>query len=72
MDILDLGGAGLGDSAILTISELIPSRSRLKSVKLMNNKLTDDVLPELLTRCQRIHSLNLSYNCFTERSLHFV
>ena len=42
LDVLDLGGAFLGESTILKIVELIPTRNRLKSVKLMNNKLGDD------------------------------
>ena len=38
----------------------------------MNNKISDDTVPELLAWCQKIHSLNLSYNCLTERSLHYI
>ena len=72
VDVLDLGGAFLGDATILNIAELIPTRTRLKSVKLMNNKITDEVLPELVLSCKRIHSLNLSYNCLSERSLDWL
>jgi hypothetical protein len=41
VDVIDFGGAFLGDQTIIAISELFPSRDHLKSVKLMNNKLTD-------------------------------
>jgi hypothetical protein len=70
--VLDLGGAFLGDSLILAISEWFPTRGRLRTVKLMNNKISDDCLPELLGRCRQVGSLNLSYNCLTEKSLEFL
>ena len=44
LEIIDLGGGFLGDNTILAISELFPySRGKLKQVKLMNNKITDDI-----------------------------
>ncbi len=72
MDILDLGGAGLGDQTVLSISELFESRNKLKTVKLMNNKLTDDAFPEILVRCRNTFSLNLSYNNLTEKCLDWL
>ncbi len=72
MDILDLGGAGLGDQAVLSISELFESRNKLKTIKLMNNKITDEAFPELLHRCRNSFSLNLSYNNLTEKSLEWL
>jgi len=65
LDVFDLGGGFLGDNNILQISELFPSRNKLKSVKLMNNKITDEVFPELIYNCKNISSLNLSYNSLT-------
>ena len=62
----------MGDSLILTITELLPSRHKLKSVKLMNNRITDEIFPILMTRCQELNSLNLSYNQLTEQSLNYL
>jgi len=39
--VIDLGAAFLGDSNILSITELFASRQKLKSAKLMNNKISD-------------------------------
>jgi Ran GTPase-activating protein (RanGAP) involved in mRNA processing and transport len=72
LNVLDLGGAFLGESTVLKISELIPSRTKLKSVKLMNNKLGDDIFPVLIERCRNIGSLNLSYNNFTDKVLEYL
>jgi Ran GTPase-activating protein (RanGAP) involved in mRNA processing and transport len=41
LDVLDLGGAFLGDQTVLAISEVLESRSKLKSAKLMSNKISD-------------------------------
>jgi len=38
----------------------------------MNNKISDDIFPELLIRCTNVNTLNLSYNNLTERSLDFI
>ena len=43
--MLDLGGAFLGESTILKIVELVPTRTKLKSIKLMNNKIGDEAFP---------------------------
>ncbi len=73
LEVVDFGGAFLGDSAILTISECFQqSRGRIKQVKLMNNKLTDESFPELVSRCRLVPSLNLSYNSFSERCLEWL
>lgn len=69
LDILDLGGAYLGDATVSTIIELVPSRTRLKGVKLMNNKLSDDIIALLIQNCKKVGTLNLSYNHFTEKAL---
>lgn len=72
LEVLDLGGAFLGDNLILAVSEWFPTRGRLRTVKLMNNKISDECLPELLARCRQVGSLNLSYNCLTEKSLEYL
>lgn len=70
--MLDLGGAFLGEPNILIISELFTSRCKLRMVKLMNNKLTDESFPEIISRCRFIASINLSYNLITEKSLEWL
>lgn len=45
LDVLDLGGAFLGDTLIFKISEIIPTRTKLRTVKFMNNKITDEIFP---------------------------
>lgn len=72
LDVLDLGGAFLGDTLVFKISEIIPTRNKLKTVKFMNNKITDEIFPELLIRCTNVNTLNLSYNNLTEKSLDFI
>jgi len=72
LDVVDLGGGFLGDNNILYISELFPTRNKLKSAKLMNNKITDEAFPELLDNCKHLCSLNLSYNALTEKSLDYL
>lgn len=71
--MLDLGGGFLGDNTILSICELFPfSRGKLKQVKLMNNKISDDIFAELIGRCRSVSSLNLSYNTLTEKCLDWL
>jgi Ran GTPase-activating protein (RanGAP) involved in mRNA processing and transport len=69
LEVVDLGGAFLGESTVLAISDLFPSRAKLRTAKLMNNKIGDDAFPELLARCRHLTSLNLSYNLLSEKSL---
>jgi len=52
--------------------KLDPTRNKLKSAKLMNNKITDEAFPELLDNCKHLCSLNLSYNALTEKSLDYL
>lgn len=72
LEVLDLGGAFLGENAILTISDLFPSRARLRTAKLMNNKIGDDAFPDLLCKCRTLSSINLSYNLLSVKSLEWL
>ena len=38
----------------------------------MNNKISDDVFAELISRCRNVTSLNLSYNGLTEKCLDWL
>ena len=35
----------MGDTLIFKISEIMPTRTKLKTVKFMNNKISDEVFP---------------------------
>jgi hypothetical protein len=73
LDVVDFAGAFLGDGTVLAISELFAqSRGKLKQVKLMNNKITDEIFPELINRCKGLQSLNLSYNSLSEKCLDWL
>jgi hypothetical protein len=41
LDIVDFGGAFLGDSNMLIVSEFFQKSNKLKSIKLMNNHISD-------------------------------
>jgi len=47
---------------VLLISDLFPSRSHLKVVKLMNNRITDEIFVDLVSKCIGVTSLNLGGN----------
>lgn len=38
----------------------------------MNNKLSDEIFPELINRCRHLSSINLSYNNLSEKSLEWL
>ena len=38
----------------------------------MNNKISDDIFAELISRCRNVSSLNLSYNTLTEKCLDWL
>lgn len=65
LDVLDLGGAELGDGAVQMFSEVWGECAKLKNIKLMNNKISDEIFPMLISQCHNISSLNLSYNQLT-------
>ena len=58
----------MGETIILQISEFIRG-SKVKSLKLIRNKLSDECLLRLLPALDHIITLNLSQNLFTERAL---
>lgn len=64
IDILDLTNAELGDNIILQICEFIPG-TKIKTVKFIRNKLTDDILIKILPMLTNVITLNLSQNNFT-------
>lgn len=65
--MIDFGGAELGDHNILGICEYIEKSSKLRTLKLVRNKITDDIMHELLNACfcAKVTSLNLGQNQLT-------
>ncbi len=67
-ETLDLTNAELGDSIILQICEFVPG-TKIKTVKFIRNKLTDDCMIKMLPFLSNVITLNLSQNLLTERVL---
>jgi len=68
----DLTGAELGDQGIYKLSEYLRNNTRLKSLKLLKNKITDDGITALINAlyCNKtLQTLNLSQNYLTEKSV---
>ena len=60
--------AELGDAVVLQICELL-SGSKVKTVKLIRNKITDEGLSKMLPFMQDLVALNLSQNLLTDKIL---
>ena len=65
--VIDLSGAELGDTIILNILEYVKRSKKLKVLKLIRNKISDEVFPEIIKACcfseeSNISSLNVSQN----------
>jgi hypothetical protein len=63
-----LTNAELGDNIILQICEFIPG-TKIKTVKFIRNKLSDDILVKMIPYLSNVITLNLSQNNLTEKSL---
>ena len=72
--MIDFGGAELGDLSISILCEYIEKTTRLRNLKLVRNKITDDAMKDILNACycSKITSLNLGQNMLTEKSLEML
>ena len=68
LELLDLTNAELGDSTVLQICEFLRG-TKVKSVKLIRNKLTDDAILKMLYALGNVVTLNLSQNMLTEHTI---
>jgi hypothetical protein len=68
LDLLDLTNSELGDSTILQICEFLRG-SKVRSVKFIRNKLSDDAIPKMILALGNISTINLSQNMLTEHTL---
>jgi hypothetical protein len=64
LDTLDLTNCELGDAIILQICEFLRG-SKVRTVKFIRNKLSDDVIPKMMNALSYIATLNLSQNLLT-------
>ena len=67
-------GAELGDYKITILSDYLKGSKKLKVLKLIKNKLTDDCLSDLLIAVKEsnLTSLNLSQNTFSDKSVNIL
>jgi Ran GTPase-activating protein (RanGAP) involved in mRNA processing and transport len=72
LETVDLTNAELGDSTVLHILELMKENTKVKSLKLIRNKLTDDGVAKMLPYFSNLISLNLSQNQLTDHILSII
>jgi len=59
----------LGDSTIIQIVEMMKDNKKVRALKLIRNKLTDDGVNKIIPYLGNLVSLNLSQNVLTEQVL---
>ena len=69
LETVDLTNAELGDNTVLHILEMMKDNSKVKSLKLIRNKLTDEGLAKMMPFLTHLTSINLSQNQLTENTL---
>lgn len=67
----DFSGAEMGDQNALILCEYIAKSTKLKILKLIRNKLSDECLETLVKAAasSKLVSLNLAQNNFTDKAL---
>lgn len=71
METVDFTNAELGDQVMLQIAEHIRGK-KIKTLKLIRNKLTDEGLEKMLPHFSSIITLNLSQNLLTDRFIDYL
>lgn len=71
LELVDLTNAELGDDVILRFSEQVDN-SKVKIVKFIRNKLSDEIIPRILPYLSSVITLNLAQNYLTERTLDYI
>lgn len=69
LDCMDFTNAELGDAVLTQLTDYIKNSHKLRTIKLIRNKLTDECIIPLLDACRegKILSLNLGQNAFTDK-----
>ena len=73
-EIIDFTNADLGDVGMMPIFDLLRGTVRVKTLKLIRNKLTDECLSKLLECCLecKITTINMSQNSLTDHALEIL
>jgi hypothetical protein len=71
LDILDFTNAELGDNAILQICDFLRG-SKVRSVKFIRNKVSDEAIPKMMLAMGCVVTLNLSQNMLTEAAINHL
>jgi pyruvate carboxylase len=71
LDTLDLTNAELGDAIILQICEFLRG-TRVRTVKFIRNKLSDEAVGKMISSFGGVATLNLSQNFLTEQTLNHL
>jgi len=72
IETADLTGADLGDQGVYQLVDYLKGNTRLKSLKLLKNKISDDgglLLVDALYYNNTIQTLNLTQNLLTEKTV---
>lgn len=64
-ETFDLTNCGLDESAISTLLEILKSNKNIRVLKLIRNRLTDEMIEKLVGCFPKIMVLNLSQNNLT-------
>lgn len=61
----------MGDAIVLQLCDYIRNSTKLRSLKLIRNKISDEAFPVLIDACSesRVTSLNLGQNLLTDKAL---
>jgi hypothetical protein len=64
----------LGDAIVISLCDYVRCSQRLKCLKLIRNKLTNDSLMPILEACTEAHvvSLNLGQNLMTDKAIEIL
>lgn len=69
MDTLDLTGYSLSDTEIYDILLYLKSIKKIKGLKLVKNKLTNDGLSKIFDLIPNVTNLNLSFNQLSDDAM---
>lgn len=68
LQTLDFTNAQLGDATIMQVCEFVHG-TKVKTLKLIRNKISDDTIQKILPYLGGVITLNLSQNNLTDRTL---
>ena len=72
LDTLDLCGFNMPDNQIVLLLDYVNSKKKVKCLKLLQNKLTNDGFAQIITYLKFTTNVNLSTNLLTEDVLNIL